>query len=229
MKRLVLFDIDGTLIRDSGASRAAYRAALEHAYGFTGEVTQYDFSGKTDPEITYMVMRDAGLTEEEIERGFGALWHKYIEELGVRASRETIHVLGGVFELLDVLRRRADVVLALLTGNIEPGARLKLAPHQLNDYFTFGAFGSDDHRRVELPPIAIERAKEAVGCDVSGRDVVVIGDSIYDVRCGVPHQATTIAVATGKTAAETLRAENPDYLFESLAPTPELIAAICGS
>lgn len=228
MKRLVLFDIDGTLIKDSGASRTAYKTALQRAYGFDGDVTRYDFSGKTDPEITYMVMGDAGLSTEEIERGFETLWTTYIGELSRRASRDTIQLLDGVTDLLEQLARRDDVVLALLTGNIEPGARLKLAPHALNDYFPFGAFGSDDHRRVELPPIAIERARAALGCDISGRDVVVVGDSIYDVRCGVPHQATTIAVATGKTAAETLRAERPDYLFESLAPTPELIAAICG-
>lgn len=228
MRRLVLFDIDGTLIKDSGASRAAYQKALQHAYGYSGTVSGYDFSGKTDPEITYMVLGDAGYSTDEIEREFGELWRVYLAELSARASRETIELLDGVAELLEILDADGDIVLALLTGNIEPGARLKLSPHQLNRYFPFGAFGSDDYRRNELPPIAMQRASEAHGCAIRGRDVVVIGDSIYDVRCGVPHNATTIAVSTGRTSAEMLKAEEPDFLFETLSPSAALLAAIRG-
>jgi len=116
--------------------------------------------------------------------------------------------LPGIRELLDRLASMDDVTLGLLTGNIERGARLKLAPAALNDYFPFGAFGSDSARREDLPPIAVERASKIDGHRFRGRDVVIIGDSIYDVRCGVPHEATTIAVASGKTPAEKLRAES---------------------
>ena len=111
--------------------------------------------------------------------------------------------------------------LALLTGNIERGARLKLSGPALNGYFPFGAFGSDSPRREELVPIAVQRS----GHRFSGRDVVIIGDSIYDVRCGTPHSATTIAIASGKTSAELLRAENPNHFFES-AEDPGLLNAI---
>lgn len=228
MRRLVLFDIDGTLIRDGGASRTAYLRALQHAYDFRGEVTGYDFSGKTDPEITYMVLGDAGYEHEEITRGFSRLWPKYLDELAARASRETIQLLEGVEALLEELSDDREIVLALLTGNIEPGARVKLGPYDLNRFFPFGAFGSDDHRRDHLPPIAMQRASESLGCTIRGRDVVVIGDSIYDIRCGVPHNATTIAVSTGRTDADRLRAEDPHHLFESLHPTEELIRAIRG-
>ena len=228
MKRLVLFDIDGTLIRDSGAAREAYSIALRETYGFERGVADYDFSGKTDPEITFMVLGDAGFAREEIEAKFSRLWDVYLTELEQRADLNHIRALEGAHALLDELDADPDILLALLTGNIEPGARIKLAPPQLNHYFAFGAFGSDDHRRAELPPIAMARASERFGVEIRERDVVIIGDSIFDIRCGVPHNATTVAVSTGRTDAETLRGENPDFLFDSLEPSEELLRAIRG-
>lgn len=228
MKRLVLFDIDGTLIRDDGAAREAYAIGLQTIFEYSGSLKPYDFSGKTDPEITHMVLSDAGWDADAIDARLDALWDVYTRELAARASATRIHPLDGVHELLDVLADDPDLTLALLTGNIERGARIKLAPHSLNDPFPFGAFGSDHHDRSMLPPIALERAREVAGIDFAKRDVVIIGDSIYDIRCGVPHDATTIAVSTGRTPADVLKAENPDHLFESLQPTPALLAAIRG-
>jgi phosphoglycolate phosphatase len=118
------------------------------------------------------------------------------------------------------------MTIALLTGNIEPGARLKLGAIGLNEAFPFGAFGSDSPRREELPPIAVERAARHSGHTFRGAEVVIIGDSIYDVRCGVPHGATTIAIASGKTPAQTLKAENPSYFFDSAEDVDGIVAAI---
>jgi phosphoglycolate phosphatase-like HAD superfamily hydrolase len=156
-----------------------------------------------------------------------ALWSVYLAHLGANAPGR-VRALPGVVALLDALRAEARVTLALLTGNIEPGARIKLAGADLNRYFPFGAFGSDSPRREELPPIAVERAAAATGIAFSARDVVIVGDSIYDVRCGVPHDATTIAIASGKTAAASLRAENPHHFFESAEEKEALLAAIVG-
>jgi phosphoglycolate phosphatase-like HAD superfamily hydrolase len=225
--RLVLFDIDGTLITDGGAARAAYAAAIETTYGYRGDLRRYDFSGRTDPQITHMVLGDAGFSAEEIDRGMDALWLVYLEHLAANAPGR-VRALPGVPALLDALAAEPGVTLALLTGNIEPGARLKLAGADLNRYFPFGAFGSDSAKREELPPIAVQRAAAATGIDFRARDVVIVGDSIYDVRCGVPHDATTIAIASGKTPAETLRAENPHYCFESAEELEALLAAIAG-
>ncbi len=225
--RLVLFDIDGTLITDGGAARAAYAAALEAVYGYRGDLRRYDFSGRTDPQITHMVLRDAGLAAEEIDARMDALWSVYLDHLAANTPGR-VRALPGVDALLEALAADARVTLALLTGNIEPGARLKLAGADLNRYFPFGAFGSDSPRREELPPIAVARAAAATGIDFAARDVVIVGDSIYDVRCGVPHDATTIAIASGKTAAELLRAENPHHFFESAQNTAALLAAIVG-
>ena len=226
-RRLVLFDVDGTLITDRGAARQAYETALHEVYGYSGDLRRYDFSGRTDPQIARMVLRDAGHADAEIDAAMPRLWTYYIAELAFHADGR-VRPLAGVPPLLDALRARDDVVLGLLTGNIEAGARLKLAGPKLNQYFPFGAFGSDSERREDLPPIAVERAAERAGHRVTGRDVVVIGDSIYDVRCGTPHSATTIAIASGKTPAETLRAENPDHLFDSAEDLDALLAAILG-
>ena len=226
-RRLVLFDIDGTLITDGGAARDAFAAALADVYGFRGELRQYDFSGRTDPQIAHMVLRDAGFSEKEIDARAMNLWDHYVTALA-RNVDGRVRELPGVRPLLDALRNDARITLGLLTGNIEPGARLKLAPPSLNDYFPFGAFGSDSSRREELPPIAIERAAAIGGRRFAGRAVVIIGDSIWDIRCGVPHAATTIAIASGKTSADKLRAENPDHFFESAEDLVSLRTAILG-
>ena len=227
-RRLVLFDIDGTLITDGGASRSAFADALRAVYGYEGDLGRYDFSGRTDPQITAMVLQDAGWEPAAITERFPALWETYLGGLARNATPALVRVLPGIPRLVEALAAEPAVLLALLTGNIEPGARLKLAPPQLNRYFSFGAFGSDSADRTELPPIAIARANEQNGHRFSGADVVIIGDSIYDVRCGVPHGATTIAVASGRTPAAKLQAENPHHFFDSAEDFGGIMAAILG-
>jgi phosphoglycolate phosphatase-like HAD superfamily hydrolase len=224
--KLVLFDIDGTLLTDGGASREAFRVALEEVYGYAGDLSRYDFSGRTDPQITHMVLRDAGLAPEEVEAAMPRLWESYLEGLAQNAKPGRIRALPGIHELVSALDEHAHVTLALLTGNIEPGARVKLGGAGLNRYFPFGAFGSDSADRTELPPIAVQRASEHAGIHLAGSDVVIIGDSIYDIRCGAPYDATTIAVASGRTPAETLRAENPRHFFESAEDLGAMMDAI---
>lgn len=227
-RRLVLFDIDGTLVTDGGASRTAFGDALKKVYGFNGSLKRYDFSGRTDPQITYMVLRDAGYSDVAIAAQLDEMWSVYIAGLERNAASGSVRSLSGVPQIVETLHHHEEVVLALLTGNIERGARLKLNGPALNGYFPFGAFGSDSAVRDELPPFAVRRAEERFGHRFEGRDVVIIGDSIYDVRCGVPHGATTIAVASGKTTAETLRAENPTHLFDHLEDHDAVLAAVLG-
>ena len=111
----------------------------------------------------------------------------------------------GVVDLVQALARDPRVTLALLTGNLEPGARLKVEPLGLNHHFPFGAFGSDHEDRYRLPPVAVERARAHTGHAFSGKRVVIVGDSIHDVRCGRSLGVRAVAVATGVTSAETLR------------------------
>lgn len=226
--RLVLFDIDGTILTDNGASRGAFGDALRDVHGFDGDLSRYDFSGRTDPQIARMILHDAGFTAEAIDAEMPRLWEHYLAGLARNATPGRVRVLPGVRTLIEALAAHDGVVLALLTGNIEPGARLKLADTGLSDFFPFGAFGSDSADRTALPPIAMRRASEQLGLSVEGRDVVIIGDSIYDVRCGVPYDAITIAVASGKTPAEKLRAENPRHFFDSAEDLEGMMNAIVG-
>lgn len=223
--RLILFDIDGTLMTTGRAARDAFAEALTFVYGYDGDVDRFDFSGRTDPEIATMILRDADWGDADIDARLPQLWDRYLGNLS-RSVNGSARVLPGVRALLDALAPDARVTLAVLTGNIEPGARLKLGAAGLNDYFPFGAFGSDSARREELPPVAVARAEAMHGHRFSGSDVVIIGDSIFDVRCGVPHDARTIAIASGKTARERLAAENPDHLFDSAEELEGLLAAI---
>jgi len=227
-RRLVLFDIDGTLITDGGASRDAFADALRNVFSYSGELRRYDFSGRTDPQITRMVLRDAGVSDREIDDRMAQVFGVYLDRLTTNATPERVHALPGIADLVAALADEPAVTLALLTGNIEGGARLKLAPPDFNRYFPFGAFGSDSERRDDLPPIAVDRASRFDGHRFHGEDVVIIGDSIYDVRCGVPHGATTVAMATGKTSAETLRAENPRHFFDSAEDLGAILEAILG-
>lgn len=226
-RRLVLFDIDGTLVTDGGASREAFAEALAAVYGFRGDVRRYDFSGRTDPQIARMILCDDGWSETDVNARLPDLWHHYLDGLANNAIG-CVRALAGVLALLDAVHADEQLTVALLTGNIEPGARLKLGAVGLNHFFPFGAFGSDSARREELPPIAVERAAAVSGHAFGGSDVVIIGDSIYDVRCGVPHGATTIAIASGKTSAERLKAENPSYFFDSAEELEAILAAIAG-
>ena len=224
--RLVLFDIDGTILTDHGASREAFHDALREVFDYRGDLSRYDFSGRTDPQIARMVLADAGFDARSIDDGLPELWDRYVAGLERTVVPSRVEVMPGVRELIDALASHAGVALALLTGNIEPGARLKLAAPQLNAYFPFGAFGSDSPDRNELPPFAMQRAQERHRTAFEGREVVIIGDSIYDVRCGVPWNATTIAVATGKTPADLLRKENPHHFFESMEDVEAVMRAI---
>ena len=227
MRKLVLFDIDGTLISDNGASREAFATALADVYGFRGDLRRYDFSGRTDPQIARMILYDDGRTDADINSQLPLFWQHYLGGLA-RNAPGRVRMLPGIRALLDAVCADDHLTVALLTGNIEPGARLKLGAIGLNDTFAFGAFGSDSPRREELPPIAATRAADRTGHAFDGGDVVIIGDSIYDVRCGIPHGATTIAIASGKTSAETLRAENPDHFFESAEDVDGIMAAMKG-
>jgi len=210
--RLVLFDVDGTLLSAGRAARESILAALAEVLGWEGSSEGNDFSGKTDPQILRELVMDA-VGRPRFEAALDSVLDRYVEELSRRLRPEAVVVKPGVPSLLDRLAHDPRVTLGLLTGNIERGARLKLEPAGLNRYFPFGAFGDDSADRYCLPPIAVVRAREATGRDFPSESVVIVGDSVHDVGCGRALGARTIAVATGPTSAEALAAERPDALF----------------
>ena len=155
-RRLVLFDIDGTILWTDGAGRRAVFQALEEYFGASGP-GEHRFDGKTDPQIVRELMRHAGVSDTDVEKRIDQVLDRYLALLRVELASidHGQHVFPGVLQLLDALEARDDVVLGLLTGNIRHGAHAKLAAVGIDpERFVVGAFGSDHHERPELPEIA---------------------------------------------------------------------------
>jgi phosphoglycolate phosphatase len=215
--KLVLFDIDGTLVDSGKQPRRAFAEALMEVYGESGDVYTYEFSGKTDPRIMLDLLVGAGRSRDDVVSWLHAARDAYLERLDAILVRERMRLLPGLPELLDALAGRDDVALGLLTGNFERGARIKLARFDLNRYFPFGSFGDDRFDRDELPPVALERAKEVLGRSIHPDDAVIVGDSLLDISCARAHGLKCLAVATGWTSSEKLAAARPDWLVDDLA------------
>ena len=226
--RLVLFDIDGTLLNSGGMGRAAMQRALGLVFGSPGNPS-YRYDGKTDKQIVRDVMRMEGHSDDHIDSRMSKLIDLYLDGLreGVKSGKFNVRSLQGVPEILDALDDRDDVILGLLTGNVEPGARIKLAAAGINpDRFKINAFGSDHEHRPELPAIAQRRAGETLGLDIAGDRVVVIGDTPADIECGRSLGAKAIGVASGHYTVEQLEAHRPYAVFPSLGDTEKVLATI---
>jgi len=226
--RLVLFDIDGTLLNSAGMGRASMQRALGMIFGSPGNPS-YRYDGKTDKQIVRDVMRMEGHSDEHIDARMDELIELYLEGLraGAKSGKFNVRPLDGVPEILDALEVRDDVVLGLLTGNVEPGARIKLQAAGIDpNRFRVNAFGSDHENRPELPAIARRRAGEHLGLELAGDRLVVIGDTPADIECGRSLGARAIGVASGHYTVEQLRTHNPYAVFPSLGNTAEVLDAI---
>jgi phosphoglycolate phosphatase-like HAD superfamily hydrolase len=214
--KLVLFDIDGTLVDCGGQARLAFADALTHVMGTTGGLDGYDFSGKLDPRIVIDLLVGMGFSPEDARARMPVVREAYLERLDRSLDAARMRLLPGVGDLLDSLMARDDVALGLLTGNWERGGRVKIGRFGLNRYFAFGSFGDDALDRNDLPPIALRRAGARHGREFNARDALIIGDSVLDIACAKAHGIRCLAVATGKTDAALLAAEKPEWLLEDL-------------
>ncbi|MBN1928952.1 MAG: HAD family hydrolase [Chlorobiaceae bacterium] len=225
-RTLVLFDIDGTLLKVGSMNRRVLADALIEVYGTEGSTGSHDFSGKMDGAIIYEVLSSAGLEHREISEKFDKARQAYIALFRERARREDITLLEGVRELLDALSARSDTLLGLLTGNFEGSGRHKLKLPDIDRYFPFGAFADDALDRNDLPRIALERARRMTGTNFSPAQTVIIGDTEHDIRCARALDARSIAVATGNFTMEELARHKPGALFSNLAGTGDVLAEI---
>lgn len=218
--KLLLFDIDGTLIRSNSAGRAALTYALEHVFGTAGPIDSYKFGGKTDPRIITDLMLAAGKEPDEIKAKLPVVYDVMTARGRDTFSEKGILPCPGIPTLLESLRQREDIVLGLVTGNIVSTAPLKLKAGGIDPLqFRVGAYGSDNMDRNRLPGIAMKRASELTENSFNGNNTVVIGDTPADILCARAGKATAVAVASGWHAAPTLAKYKPDYLFENLANT----------
>lgn len=228
-RALILFDIDGTLLLTAGAGRRAITAALADRLG-AGEAWQtIRFDGKTDPQIVRELLEAAGDADAADPAIIAEVCERYVVHLEEELDRHpgATRLMPGVAALLDRLEERTDVVLGLLTGNIERGAGLKLRSGGLDPArFRVGAYGSDSAHRPDLPAIAARRAAAILGRVPEGETVVIVGDTPADVTCGRGIGARAVAVATGSYSAAALREAGACAAFDDLSDTDAVLDAL---
>jgi phosphoglycolate phosphatase-like HAD superfamily hydrolase len=229
MRTLLLWDIDGTLMRGNGTLIRRFTQALREVYALPDEIKWIDHGGKTDGQIALETLAlhdiDEATALEHFPR-FTARYHQLMDEIG-HELHQNLRMLPGVVEVLAQLRARG-VIQTLLTGNMESVAVLKLRALKLDGYFDLpiGAYGSDDHDRTKLVPIARRKAAERYTEQIA--QAVVIGDTPRDIACGRAGDARVVAVATGQYSVEQLQAHAPDVVLPDLSDTEAAIAAILG-
>ncbi len=220
-KKLLLFDIDGTLLTSGGAGERALRRGFRERFGIDDDLTKVEIAGRTDSGIARRMLaaHDLPETPENLTAFFDGYLHFLAQELP--ASPGTL--LPGIVALLEALKPRADIVLALLTGNLERGAELKLTHYGVWHYFEFGAYADDHHDRNELGHFARRRAQEKHGAEFPPEGIFVLGDTPHDVACARAIGARAIAIATGKFTRAELGVLAPDFLFDDLGDVPAVL------
>jgi phosphoglycolate phosphatase len=220
-KRLLLFDIDGTLIHSGGAGIEALKRALKERFGIEDDLHDIEFAGMTDSGIVTSILNKHEISANG--ENIAAFLDSYVHFLSSELLRRKGKLLPGVLELLEKLKTRKHVVLALLTGNVSRGAQLKLGHYGVWHFFEFGAFADDHHDRNQLGPFARARAKEKLGREFSADEIDVIGDTPRDIACGRALGARTIAVATGSWSRDKLAQHQPDILIDNFSDVDRLI------
>jgi phosphoglycolate phosphatase len=226
--RLLLFDIDGTLLSSGRGGLEAFIVALTEVFGTAGDVERYRFEGKLDPLIVTELMRGAGVEDAVIERRRPDALSRYLDLLEVYLAANAPTLKPGARELVEAVAAEPEETVALLTGNVRRGARIKLGAAGLWHHFPFGAFGDDGPRRVDLGPVALARAASATGRTWEGRDCVVIGDARADVEVGLAIGARVVAVATGRTTREELEEAGADVTLPDFSDLERSLDAIRG-
>lgn len=234
--KLLLFDIDGTLLKTNGLGKEAFEAALSESYGRHFDLSKMDWFGRTDKEVVTLTLKDHGYTEEEIKKGLPHFYKRFAElfESYAEKEKDRFFVFEGVVELLNELSEQKNFALALVTGNLMQTAFLKLKGGNLTHYFPFGVggFGDDSHLRKELVVSGLERSKNHYGDSFS--EIFVIGDSHRDITAAkeaakeIHLPVKTLSVATGQLKVCELATFSPDFLLEDFKDTKRVIRAFIG-
>ncbi len=221
--KLFLFDLDGTLVSTGGAGLRALDKAFFKVYGVPDSVRNLNPCGKTDPAIFREMIRmylERDMNPSDLENLSSTYLSFLQSEVDASHRKE---VLKGVTEFLDHLSQRKDILMALGTGNLETGARIKLAPLDLNKYFSLGGFGSDAEERSEVLQHGRRRAEKMLSRKFDESSVYVIGDTVLDVAAARRAGFQAVAVASGAFSSEILAESKPDYLWSDMRGGFELL------
>lgn len=223
-ERLLLWDIDSTLINSAQAGMKSLKRVVAARFRVEDDLHDIEVAGRTDAHIARSIL--AKYEVEPTTQNVSAFLDEYLAGLAELLPQTSGRVLPGVAEILERMHGRGDRVLALLTGNLRRGAELKLRRYGLWDYFEFGAFADDHHDRNQLGAFARTRACERHSLEFAPGAIDVIGDTPHDVACGRAFGARTIAVATGSSTYEQLAAHEPDFVFGDLSDVDEVVARL---
>jgi len=227
-KKLLLFDLDWTLIYTGGAGLRALNRSFETLFQIPEAMKKVSPDGKTDPAICREMIR-VHLNREPAEGEIAKLCRGYLDQLAVEIPGSPgYRILPGIPVLLEKLSTLDGILMGLGTGNLEEGAKIKLAPAGLMKYFRFGGFGSDAEERPVVLRTGAKRGEALLGKAMAPRDVIVIGDNIRDVQAGKAIGATTVAVATGPMTFDELAATEPDHIFHDLSDTSVVLKVLIG-
>ena len=220
-KKLLLFDIDGTLLTSGGAGEQALRLAVKDQFAVDDDLKGIEIAGRTDSGIARQIFQKYRV--EVSAENLAAFFDAYLRHLVHLLPRTTGRLLPGILPLLEALQQRDDVVLGLLTGNLARGAELKLTHYGIWDYFAFGAFADDHHDRNELGRFACARALEKAGCEFPPEQIFVLGDTPHDVACARAIGAHAIAIATGSCSRAQLAAAGADFIFDDVSDVEKVL------
>ncbi len=220
---LILFDIDGTLIDSGGAGTRSLNLAFEELFYIENGFYGISMAGKTDTQIIKEGLMKYGIS---FDGNLDAMINTYLRYLQKEIQNDRRHIKPGVHELLETLNLLKNIGLGILTGNLEPGARIKLEPFKLNRYFPTGAFGSDDEDRNKLLPIVVKRFEELCKTTIDQSNCIVIGDTPRDVDCAKIYGAVCIGVATGPYSFDSLIQAGADYVVRDLSDHYNLLETI---
>lgn len=222
--KLILFDIDGTLISTGGAGTRSLNKAFEEILGIKNAFKNFEMAGKTDIQIVKEGLMLLGI--EPSMSLVNELIASYLKNLRVEINNNSKHLKPGVKEFLEFIYYELKYPLGLLTGNVEQGARIKLEPFGLNSFFSVGAFGSDHEDRNQLLPIAKYRFSKKFNYSIEFHQCIVIGDTPRDVACAKPYGAKVVAVATGPYSIKELQKTDADIVVETLLETSKILTLL---
>ncbi|MEP7286065.1 MAG: HAD family hydrolase [Chloroflexota bacterium] len=223
--KLVLLDIDGTLLIGAGSGRMATELAMREVFGTSGKLADYTFGGKTDFYTLVELLSPEGFTEAQIAETLPHYSTVLVGHMSNIIGNYEIHALPGALELVDALAAHPDVLLGLITGNVLPMAELKLRTVGIDPArFAIAAYGTEARIRRELVPLVLVRAEQRSGSHFAPRDVIFVGDTVDDIDCAHSIGGHIFAVATGNTPRAVLEQHPPVTVLDNLSDIQTLLS-----